>query len=71
MLPHLTVASLASKYPEQLHAMMGLDSVAAFWGQVRADDPRLVGNPVMASDKAKVVVMWIHGDGVELSTDSF
>jgi len=70
MLPHLTLASLAAEYPEQLHAMMGLDSVDAFWHKMLPGDPRLVGNPVLAVDRSKVVAMWIHGDGVEFSTDS-
>ena len=69
-LPHMTVHALAKLYPEQFAALMGLADVPAFWKRVRADDPRLVGNPVLDVDRARVAPMWLHGDGVEFSTDS-
>lgn len=70
MLPHMTVHSLAKLYPEQFSALMGLADVRTFWSRVRAEDPRLVGNPVLGVDRNRVVPMWLHGDGVEFSTDS-
>lgn len=71
LLPHLAVAALADGYGDELGPFFGLDRVPDFWSQLRGEDPRLEGNPVAdIADRSRIVPIWIHGDGVEFSTDS-
>jgi hypothetical protein len=65
------LSKLARSYPDQYGHTLALAAVPGFWESVRADDPRLVGNPVAAlADRSKVLPLWVHGDGVAFSTDS-
>ena len=70
LLPHELVAHLAQHYPVKFPTLFGTDRVEAFWKGVHPLDPRLVGNPISAHDRRKFVPIWLHGDGVEFSTDS-
>ena len=79
-LPHLWISSLFESYPKVADNLFGINSVGQFWEQVKDSDPRLIGSPVAwekakkaatwAKMKQKTVPLWLHGDGVEFSTDS-
>jgi hypothetical protein len=69
LLPHVLIAKLAAHYPEQYQALFCSQSAKRFWKQVNPDDPRLSG-PLSSTDRTSIVPLWMHGDGVEFSTDS-
>lgn len=68
-MPHsfATLACVAA-LPELPHihasSFFCLNKLEAFWQGLKANDPRLWGW------KGKRIPLWIHGDGVEFSTDS-
>ena len=73
-LPHLWVASVFDSYPALAAHLFGLDKVHQFWAGVQPDDPRLIGSPIdldkVRNAEKQVIPLWLHGDGVEFSTDS-
>lgn len=68
MCPHLWISALSKN--EVGSALLSLDSLNEFWSQVPADDPRLVGHPVLQESKYQetFVPLWVHADGVEYAT---
>lgn len=77
---HLMIGSFFESYPNLVEHCFAPGKAEMFWNQVAKDDPRLWGSPV-AWEKAncpdkwkekqkKTILLWIHGDGVEFSTDS-
>ena len=79
-LPHLMVVSWGASYPQLMDACFGVSKAKEFWDQIKADDPRLIDSPVAwekanqpqewKKQKEKTIPLWLHGDGVEFSTDS-
>ena len=79
-MPHLMVASWAESYPQLMDACFGMSKATEFWDQIKADDPRLIDSPVAwekanqpeewKKQKGKTIPLWLHGDGIEFSTDS-
>ena len=63
-----------------MDACFGVSKAKEFWDQIKADDPRLIDSPVAwkkanqpqewKKQKEKTIPLWLHGDGVEFSTDS-
>ena len=68
--PHILIASLAKDYPHQYEALLGIKDTIAFWSGVSEDDPRMQDNPLPLDARGSCVPLWLHGDGVEFSTDS-
>lgn len=77
-LPHLFVSTFSHSYPSLMEACFAPSQCKAFWDQVHESDPRLHDSPVAWEKASKVwekrkhktVPLWLHGDGVEFSTDS-
>lgn len=77
-LPHLLVSTFSHSYPGMMEACFAPSQCAKFWDQVQDNDPRLQDSPVAwekanktwEKKKHKTVPLWLHGDGVEFSTDS-
>ena len=79
-LPHLMISSWAASYPQLMDACFGVSKAKEFWDQIKADDPRLIDSPVAwekanqpsewKKQKETTIPLWLHGDGVEFSTDS-
>ena len=74
------IGSFFESYPNLVEHCFAPGKAEMFWNQVAKDDPRLWDSPV-AWEKAncpdkwkenqkKTIPLWIHGDGVEFSTDS-
>ena len=70
VLPHLLVSELFSAYPDLAPQVFGIDKLPFFWSNLKKDDPRMWGWGLKESQKKKMVPLWLHGDGVEFSTDS-
>ena len=70
VLPHLLVWQLFSSYPKLAPSLFGLHKLKAFWGNLKSNDPRLWDSGLKESQKHKTIPLWLHGDGVEFSTDS-
>ena len=79
-LPHLWVAGIFESYPDVAQHVFGLQHVKQFWKNVKNNDPRLKSSPVAwekanrkeqwEQNKNLTIPLWLHGDGVEFSTDS-
>ena len=70
VLPHLFVWQLFQSYPQLAPSLFGVQKLKAFWSGLKPDDPRLWGWGLKESQKAKTIPLWLHGDGVEFSTDT-
>ena len=70
--PHLLFHSLQENYPDSLQSFFGASRIQNFWSSVRSDDPRLCYNRVkdIPGYETKFIPLWLHGDGVEFSSDS-
>lgn len=79
-LPHLMISSFCDSYSALIESCFAPSKASNFWEQVAEDDPRLWDSPV-AWEKANTphqwqrkrqhtIPLWLHGDGVEFSTDS-
>ena len=70
LLPHVMVATLAAEYPFQYENLFRPCDAQQFWSSVNPADPRLQHNPICRCNRKQFVPLWLHGDGVEFSTDS-
>ena len=70
LLPHEFVSHLATKFPEQYAVLLGITKANDFWKQIHPDDPRLVGPFSECKRMRCVIPLWLHGDGVEFTSDS-
>ena len=68
--PHLLVWQLFESYPKLTPSLFGLQKLEAFWTGLKPNDPRLWDSGLTDSQKHRTVPLWLHGDGVEFSTDS-
>lgn len=68
VLPHLLVWQLWESYPNLAPHLFGVAKIKAFWDGIQPDDPRLWG--VEGLKESQRIPLWLHGDGVEFSTDS-
>lgn len=70
LLPHELIASLAKHYTNQYENLFRISEAASFWSSVNPADPRTQHNPTCTCDLRHFIPLWLHGDGVEFSTDS-
>lgn len=70
VLPHLLVWQLFESYTQLAPSLFGLQKLQAFWAGLKPNDPRLWGWGLEESQKKKTIPLWLHGDGVEFSTDT-
>lgn len=68
VLPHLLISQLWESYPTLVTDLFGLHKLKAFWDKLQPHDPRLWG--VKGLKESQKIPLWLHGDGVEFSTDS-
>lgn len=71
VLPHVLVWLLFESYPQLAPSLFGLHRLQAFWAGLKPNDPRLWGWGLEESQKKKTIPLWLHGDGVEFSIDTF
>lgn len=57
-------------FPARFQDLLG-DGLEQFWATVRDDDPRLVGNPILAKPnwRKRTVPLIIHGDGAQFTSN--
>ena len=70
VLPHLLIWQFFETYEKLCPHLFGLGKLDDFWGRIKKDDPRIWGMGLKESQKDRLVPLWLHGDGVEFSTDS-
>ena len=70
VLPHLLAWQLFESYPEMVPNVFGLHKLKNFWQGLKKDDPRLWEAGLEKSCHNNTIPIWVHGDGVEFSTDS-
>ena len=70
--PHLFFHSTAKHHAAHFESIWNFNSIPNFWDSVLPDDPRLANNPMLhvPNYKRSFIPLWVHGDGVEFSTDS-
>lgn len=70
--PHLLFHSTQLHYPDCLGTFFGESRIRHFWNSIKDDDPRMQLNPAkdIPNYASKFIPLWVHGDGVEFSTDS-
>lgn len=68
MLPTILLEFLYRHNPRKFANFLG-NGLANFWGNVRDDDPKLIGHPMLANPawRTKAIPLVLHGDGVQFT----
>ena len=69
-LQRLLIWQFFESYPGLAPRLFGLEKLEAFWAGLKENDPRLWESGLKERQKHRTIPLWLHGDGVEFSTDT-
>lgn len=69
--PIQVVEMIYKSFHAQFRELFGVDRLSDFWGAVPADDPKLVGHPMLGFEnwQQRAIPIVLHGDGAKFTVD--